>query len=73
MIIRWLLFAAILFLVRRIVLSLFVRGRGANDRMSSGRPRRTRSHDQAEAKTKPKEDEIAAGQRIEEADFEELD
>ncbi len=73
MFIRWLLFAAIIFLVRRVVLSLFVKKSGAQDRMSSGRPRRTRTQDRPDPKPKPKEDEIAAGQRIEEADFEELD
>ena len=74
MILRWLLLAVIIFLARRIVLGLLGKGRAAHGRMSGGRTHAQQKPPPARpSERKREQDEIAAGQRIEEAEFEELD
>lgn len=76
MILRWLLLALVALLVRRIFLSLFGKKRPPQDRMRGERARRSTgpgATDEEKLRRKKEQEEIAAGQRIEEADFEELD
>jgi hypothetical protein len=67
MIFRWILFAVIALLARRLVLSWMGRGKRDRDRVGSRRPR-----EQSDARER-REKDLAAGQRIEEAEYEELD